>query len=123
MVRDMKNKLDNLQKQVQPKDNNVSKGNEEIPHQVVQIAYDNDEYLQLPIDPLIKNKDGKTIAQILYGTEQLRQKRLDFQKQRRDFIDAKPNFPGLYLSKYKLIIDEEAKRLGVEVNEKQFVRM
>jgi len=35
MARDMKNKLDNLQKQVQPKDNNVSKGNEEIPHQVV----------------------------------------------------------------------------------------
>lgn len=42
--------------------NNVSKTNEENPHQVVQIAYDNEEYLQLPIDPLMKNKDGKSIA-------------------------------------------------------------
>ncbi len=36
----------------------------------------------------------------------------------KDFIDSKPNFPGLYLSKYNLIVDEEAKRLGIEVNEK-----
>ena len=62
MVRDMKSKLDSLQKGLQPKDNNVSKSNEDIPHQVVQITYDNEEYLQLPIDPLMKNKDGKSIA-------------------------------------------------------------
>jgi hypothetical protein len=72
----------------------------------------------LPIDPLAKNKDGKSIAEFLYSSEDIRQKRLDFQKQRKDFIDSKPNFPGLYLSKYNLIVDEEAKRLGIEVNEK-----
>lgn len=66
----------------------------------------------------MKNKEGKGVSDALYSSEELRQKRLDFQKQRKDFIDSKPNFPALYLSKYNLIIDEEAKRLGIEVNEK-----
>lgn len=77
-------------------------------------------YLLILLEKILKIK-GKSlfylrIADILYDTDELRRKREDFQKQRISYLDGKGNFPQLYLTKFNIILDEDAKKKGIEEN-------
>lgn len=81
---------------------------------VVDVPYAEKEYQSLPINLRRRNREGKTIEEVLYKDEEIKTQRIEYIKERIDFVDKHTfdlnqtnGHSNIVFAKYNLISSDE----------------